>query len=45
MAVMDSDEDLIDTDVYDEELLKLQRSEIYKIIIRPVALPIMDVMQ
>ena len=45
MAVGDSDEDVNDTDVYDEELLKVQRSEIYKIASRPVMLPITDVMQ
>lgn len=41
----DSEENFNDTDVYDEELLKVQRSEIYKIVSRPVALPIIDVMQ
>ena len=45
MAVRDSDEDISDNDVYDEELLKVQRSEIYKITSRLVTLPIMVVMQ
>ena len=44
MAVRDSDEDVKDTNVYDEELLKVQRSEIYKIASRLVELPIIDVM-
>lgn len=45
MVVRDSDEEFSDTDVYDEELLKVQKSEIHKIASRPVTLPITDVMQ
>jgi hypothetical protein len=45
MVVRDNDEDVNNTNVYDEELLKVQRSEIYKITSRPTTLPIMDVMQ
>lgn len=45
MVVRDSDEEDSDTDVYNEELLKVQRSEIYKIESRPITLLITDVMQ
>lgn len=45
MEVRDSDEEFSDIDIYDEELLKVQRSEIHKIASRPVVLPITYVMQ
>lgn len=44
MAIRDSDEEFNDIDIYDE-LLKVQRSEIHKIALRPIMLPITDVMQ
>lgn len=45
MAVRDSNEDDSDIDVYNEELLRVKRSEIHKVTSRPIVLPITDVMQ
>lgn len=45
MVVRDSDEDDNDNEIYNEELLRVQRSEIHKIASRPVALSITNVMQ
>lgn len=45
VAVRDSDEGFSEIDIYDDELVKTQRSEIYKIASRPTILPITDVVQ
>jgi hypothetical protein len=48
MAARDSDEDDNDNEIYNEDLLRVQRSErseIHKITSRPVSLPITNVMQ
>ena len=45
MEMRDSDEEFSDTNVYDEELKKVQTSDIYKIVLRPITLAITDVMQ
>lgn len=45
MPVRDNDEKFSDTYSYDDELLKVQRSEIHKISSRLVVLPITNVMQ
>lgn len=44
-VVRDSDESDTDNEIYNEELLRLQRFELYKIASRPVVLQITDVMQ
>ena len=43
--IIDSDESDTDKKIYNEELLRLQRSELHKIASRPVVLQITDVMQ
>lgn len=45
MAVQDSDEDFSKIDLYDDELVKIQRYEIYKIASRPTVLPVTDMVQ
>ena len=45
MAVRDSDKDDNDNEIYNEELLRVHRSQIHKIASRPIALPITDDMQ
>ena len=45
MAVWDDDEDFSEIDIYDDELVKIQRSKIHKVAVRPTILPIIDVVQ
>lgn len=45
MAVWDDDEDFNEIDIYDDELVKIQSSGIYKIVFGCSFLPIIDVVQ